>query len=87
MGMLYKKTNLYTGAAGRYIWAYPPDKFVALIKYPEGFCKSKSCYSMEEAVDFVENDYDKYKTGQYYDNDGRLVVLRKKGDVRRERMF
>jgi hypothetical protein len=87
MGMLYKKTNLYNGAAGRYIWAYPPDKFVALIKYPEGYTKSKSCYTMEEAVNFVENDYDKYKTGEYYDNDGRLVKMYKKGEVRPKRMF
>jgi len=87
MGMLYKKRNLYAGAAGKYIWAYPPDKFVAHIKYPEGHSKSKSCYSMEEAIDFVENDYDKYKTGEYYDNDGRLVRLYKKGDVRPKRMY
>ena len=83
---LYKAENGDT-IQGRFIYAAPHGKFYAQCKYPEGHCKSKTCYSMEEAVDFVENEYDTYKTGQYYDNDGRLVVLRKKGVVRRERMF
>jgi hypothetical protein len=73
-------TNLYKDEngkpiRGRYVYARPNQRYSAMCKYPEGYSKSKMCYSLEEAVEFVERDYEKYKCGEYIDNDGRLITM------------
>lgn len=72
---------------GRYVYSIALGKFSAMCKYPEGYSKTKIFYTFEDAVAFVEKDYDKYKTGEYIDNDGNLVIMTKKGDVKPKRMF
>jgi hypothetical protein len=72
---------------GRYIYHVDNGKFHAQLKYPEGYSKSKSCYSLEEAIAFVRDEYDTYAPGWYYDTDMRMVFLRRPGDPRPKRMF
>ena len=80
-------TNLYTDIngnpiKGRYIYARPNRKFSAMLKYPEGFSKSKTCYSQEEAETFIRDECAIYAPGWYYNNDMDMVFLRRRGDPR-----
>ena len=72
---------------GRYIYAARNGKFNAQLKYPEGYTKSKSCYSLEEAVKFVSEEYDTYALGWYYNTDMKMVFLKRPNDPRGERMY
>lgn len=72
---------------GRYIYNRPQGKFFAACKYPEGYQKTKLCYTMEEAIAFVRDEYDTYAVGWYYDSDMRLVTLRRPGEERPPRTF
>jgi len=86
------KTNLYKDVngnpvKGKYIYNGKDGKYSAMCKYPEGYSKAKICYSMEEAIDFVENDYQTYALGWYYDTDMKMVFLRRRGDPRPERTY
>ena len=85
-------TNLYldvngNAVKGRYIYARPNKRFSAMCKYPEGYSKAKMCYSLEEAVEFVERDYEKYAPGWYYNTDMEMVFLRRPNDPRPERSY
>lgn len=84
---LYVTENGTAIKPGRYIYKARGNKFSAVCKYPEGYSKSKTCYTMEEAVSFVENEYDVYSLGWYYNNDMDMVFLRRHGDPRPERTF
>ena len=51
-----------------------------MVKYPEGYGKSKICYDLEEAVAFVKGEWDTYVTGSYVNEYGETVRLRRKGE-------
>lgn len=72
---------------GRYIWSKAGGKYQAMLKYPEGYCKSKTFYDLEEAVAFVRNDYIRYAPGWYYDENMGKVFLKRPDEIRPERMY
>jgi hypothetical protein len=55
--------NLYPGVKGHYIYKIKnrQSKFLAQIKYPQGFSKSGVFYSLEDAITWISNqrDYDR----------------------------
>jgi hypothetical protein len=71
--------NLYKDASGnsidgRFIYIRK-GRYMAYLRYPEGHQKSVLLYTFEEAVEWIETNWEKYLPGWYYDNDGRLVNL------------
>jgi uncharacterized protein YbdZ (MbtH family) len=86
------RSNLYqdefgNSIAGRYIYRLKNGgKYSANLKYPEGYTKSGIFYSFEDAVEWVENNWEKYRPGWYMDN-GVVVTLRRPGEYREPRMF
>ena len=92
IGQMKLTTNLYRDSSGnvvtgRYIYARPNKRFSAMCKYPEGYTKGKMCYTFEEAVAFIEGDYEKYAPGWYYNTDMEMVFLRRPNDPRPPRMY
>ena len=88
----YARSNTYVDASGnqvkgKYIYPRPHGKFQAMLKYPEGYSKSKMCYDMEEAVAFVEGQWETYAAGWYYNENGDKIFLRRPGDERPPREF
>jgi len=85
-------TNLFRDAEGnlvknRSIYRRPNDKYFAQMRYSQGYCKTKLCYSLEEAVAYITDNYETYVEGWYYDNDLRMVTLRRPGEERPPRMY
>jgi uncharacterized protein YbdZ (MbtH family) len=85
------RSNLYQDAsgnsiAGRYIYLQKNGRYMAQLKYPEGYTKSALLYSFEEAVEWIEANWEKYRPGWYIDN-GEVIVLRKPGEYRPKREF
>jgi len=80
--------NLYkdpdgNSVRGRYVYHVKNNnRFVAQCKYPEGYRKTSLWDTVEEAIDWVDSNWDKYKTGFYYDLDGAYRRLRKVGEPR-----
>jgi len=84
---LYVDQNGKSIKPGRYIYKARANKFSAVCKYPEGYTKSKICYTMDEAVTFLTDEYEKYAPGWYYNNDMEMVFLRRPNDPRPERLY
>ena len=85
------RSNLYRDASGnlivgRYIYLQKNGRYMAQIKYPQGYQKSGLFYSLEDAVEWVDSNYDKFSPGWYIDN-GVVVTLRKPGEYRPKREF
>jgi hypothetical protein len=86
------RSNLYqdefgNSIAGRYIYRDKQrEKYTAQLKYPEGYCKTGIFYSFEDAVSWIEINYEKYRPGWYEDN-GKIIVLRRPGEYRPERTY
>jgi uncharacterized protein YbdZ (MbtH family) len=86
-------SNLYRDAdgnfvKGRYIYKTSQnEKYMAQMKYPQGYTKCATLYSLEEAIEFIEGNWTRYEPGWYYDNDLKLVVLRRPGEHRSKRGF
>ena len=87
-----KRPNLYMDTngeqvKGRYIYAAKQGKYQAMCKYPEGYSKTKICYSLEEALDFVQNQYIVYAPGWYYNSEMDKVFLTRPRDPKPERYY
>ena len=55
---------------GRYIYKNKhKEKYTANMKYPEGYCKSGTFYSFQDAVTWIEGNWTRYAPGWYYDDD------------------
>jgi hypothetical protein len=85
------RANLYKDAtgnsvAGRYIYKRQNDRYMAQFRYPEGHQKSTLLYSFEEAVEWIEANWEKYLPGWYLDN-GEVIVIKKPGEYRPKREF
>ena len=85
------RSNLYKDASGnyvvgRYIYLQKNGRYLAQIKYPEGYNKSGLFYSFEDALSWIDTNYEKYRPGWYMDN-GVVITLRKPGEYRPKREF
>jgi hypothetical protein len=88
---LRSRSNLYKDASGnlvvgRYIYLQKNGRYLTQVKYPEGHNKSALLYSFEDAVQWIEENYEKYRPGWYVDN-GEVITLRKPGEYRPKREF
>ena len=88
----YNKSNVYLDASGnvikgRYVYPRPGGKYQAMVKYPEGYNKSKICYDLEEAVAFVKGEWDTYASGSYVNEYGETVRLRRKDEPKTPREY
>ena len=59
---------------------------MAQLKYPEGYTKSGLFYSFEDAVSWIDANYEKYRPGWYMDN-GEVIILRRPGEYRPKRLY
>ena len=88
-----KRSNLYKDAdgnlvKGRYIYKIQNgEKYIANMKYPAGYTKSGTFYCFEDAVSWIEGNWERFAPGWYYDEYMQLVILRKPGEARPKREF
>jgi len=71
---------------GRYIYKLKNQKYAAYMKYPQGYRKSGTFYSLEDAVTWIEGNWTRYEPGWYYDDNMKMITLRRPGEpsIRRE---
>jgi hypothetical protein len=80
-------SNLYTDVngnrvIGRFIYKTARNqKYMAQMRYPAGYQKSKTFDTLEEAVDFIEGNWTVYESGSYV-VDGVVIRLRYPGEPR-----